>query len=255
VNMSDPNGHSYADSHPDQGFGSRLGKVSTGGNYTGSQGWSGSGSSRSFVQTNCSNCFPSRIDLRGDGTGGLLSAGTAFGRQTTISISDFARQVAIIAGMTTLTPAQNALISFWSSPPLPPQVTPAMISAWTKQAMAAKIVGNLPGAATTKLAWFASRYMSSFKKFSGGPWDIKVYGKQYEALGNALYGYLGSAAGFSEATLRFAAGASQAGGPLLGGGLGQFGNGYFGDDPPDFPNVSIGINSWHSGIDASQYLQ
>jgi RHS repeat-associated protein len=82
VNFSDANGHSYEDSHG----GERAPKPGSGGGgwggstYKGSQGWSGSGSNRHYVETNCSNCYPDRIDLKSDGRGGLTHADTAFNR-------------------------------------------------------------------------------------------------------------------------------------------------------------------------------
>jgi hypothetical protein len=82
VNFSDANGHSYEDAHG----GERAPRPGSGGGgwggstYKGSQGWSGSGSNRHFVQTNCSNCYGSRIDVRSDGHGGLTAANTAFNR-------------------------------------------------------------------------------------------------------------------------------------------------------------------------------
>jgi hypothetical protein len=122
-------------------------------------------------------------------------------------------------------------------------------------------IGSIAGPAIAlnlqlaRLTWFASKYMSVSHLFWGGPWDVKQYGQRYEGLGNALYGYLGSAAGISPGTLRAVAGASQTRGPIRGLSPGQFFSGYVGDDPADYDHVSIGINSYMKGIDPSDYLR
>ena len=70
---------------------------------------------------------------------------------------------------------------------------------------------------------------------TGGKWDYKRLGRQYEDFGNYNYGVTGRACGFSEGTLKRAAGAYQI---YSGTSSPDFGtpfdvNGPYGDDPTD----------------------
>ena len=136
---------------------------------------------------------------------------------------------------------------------LPPQVSVDMVRWWIVQATAARALPY-----NARLAFFYSRYADPLNGnlYAGGPWDIKKFGWQtYQNVGNALYGYLGSAMDLGTLTLRLAAGATQHDGPFRGGGLSEFVNGYLADAADDYRNVSIGIDTWNRGFDPTEYLQ
>jgi RHS repeat-associated protein len=154
VNYSDANGHSYEDSHGGEraprpgssggGGGTSTGNWNGGGGgtiYHGSQGWSGSGSNRHFVETNCTNCYSSRIDLKSDGHGGLAHADTAFNRamgyvgggntKTTVGVRDLLKKMTQVFGQKIPLPFRPLFgprISPKFQPPTnPPQLPPADI--------------------------------------------------------------------------------------------------------------------------------
>ncbi len=80
---------------------------------------------------------------------------------------------------------------------------------------------------------------------TGGDWDYKQLGPEYEDFGNYNYGVVGSAAGFSEGELERAAGAYQ-----IYQGRSQddwgwpWGNSPYGDDPKDQRWINEGIKDY-----------
>lgn len=83
---------------------------------------------------------------------------------------------------------------------------------------------------------------------TGGQWDYKQQGSQYEDFGNYNYGLTGSAAGFSGYTLLEAAGAYQIySGTSKPGWSWPGGTWPYGDDPNDQKWILEGINDYNSG--------
>jgi uncharacterized protein RhaS with RHS repeats len=83
---------------------------------------------------------------------------------------------------------------------------------------------------------------------SGGEWDYKKYGRQYEALGNYNYGLTGTSMGVSNYVLLNAAGTYQILSGTSGAGFGvPFLGSPFGDDPKDQIQINEGINDCKSG--------
>lgn len=113
------------------------------------------------------------------------------------------------------------------------------------------------GSAQGGLATF---YWFYLKVRNGGPWDYKkTRRRQYEDFGNFHYGVVGSAAGFSEATLLRMAGHVRAGNPgsgaapsLLQGLMGVGGIAPFGDDENDQYWISKGIQYYRRHYEGSR---
>jgi RHS repeat-associated protein len=75
INGSDPNGHRNDTENPD--YVENRGGAS----YQGSTGTSRDRNGNTYtVETNCTNCYPTRVDLTTDGSGGLTRADTAYNR-------------------------------------------------------------------------------------------------------------------------------------------------------------------------------
>jgi hypothetical protein len=83
---------------------------------------------------------------------------------------------------------------------------------------------------------------------SGGKWDYKRQGRQYENFGNYNYGVAGRAAGFDSSTLDRAAGAYQVysgtSSPEWGW---PWGDSPYGDDPNDQAWINEGIRDFDNG--------
>ena len=77
---------------------------------------------------------------------------------------------------------------------------------------------------------------------SGGKWDYKQYGSQYENLGNYNYGLTGKACGFGDTTLKAGAGLYQI---YSGTSSFNFYNSFF-DDPVDQSWIREGIGDFNS---------
>ena len=103
-----------------------------------------------------------------------------------------------------------------------------------------------PGVDIEKNMEEASKHINPFWFYNqvntGGPWDFKQRGSQYENFGNFHYGAVGTTFGFSEEILLRAAGAVQIkdktnkpeyGSPL--------GGPPYGDDPKDQAMIKAGI--------------
>lgn len=93
----------------------------------------------------------------------------------------------------------------------------------------------------------------AYKVYRGQEWDYKAYGSEFENFGNFHYGWMGSAAGFSEEKLLRAAGYVQRDTTSWFGKsaslpetlFGRGGSGYFGDDPKDAYWIKQGIEAYH----------
>ena len=86
---------------------------------------------------------------------------------------------------------------------------------------------------------------------SGGKWDYKTQGKQYEDFGNYNFGMTGRATGFSEDTLKRGAGAYQiysgTSNPQWGW---PWGNSPYGDDPNDQRWIGEGVKDFENWRDS-----
>jgi len=78
---------------------------------------------------------------------------------------------------------------------------------------------------------------------SGGKWDYKQYGPQYENLGNYNFGKAGKSCGFTNTALKAGAGAYQI---YRGTSSPEFYDSYF-DDPKDQAWINEGINDFENG--------
>jgi hypothetical protein len=80
---------------------------------------------------------------------------------------------------------------------------------------------------------------------SGGKWDYKTQGKQYENFGNYNFGVVGRANGFSEDTLKRGAGAYQVYSGTSKPSWGwPWGDPPYGDDPNDQSWIGEGANDY-----------